>query len=111
MRKVQQLLLTPAAVGNTSTVMLRTKLPEWGLLTLEVENTDGSQTLSCVINRRLTASSAWSESSLPDLADIPAGQARCVDIDCRGTYELEVRGTASGAGLTANVAGILVENP
>lgn len=110
-KAIQQLGLSTIAVAPTATSLLRIRVEQWGLLTVEVENTDPSQELAVTVWRRLTSSSAWSQSTLSDLAAIGPGESRCVDLDIRGTTEIELRAQASGAGLTANVAGVLVEQP
>jgi hypothetical protein len=110
MRKVQQLpQRTGVSVQPTSTVILNAHVPEWALLTVELLNQDVSQVMDVSVWRRLTSASAWSQTSLPDFAGMQPGESRCADIDIRGTYEVQLRATASGAGLSATVAGILVE--
>lgn len=73
--------------------------------TLEVFNTDGSQTLTVAVWRSSTRTGELSESPTTLLYSIQPGKSKCVDLDVSGTVRLELRGVASGAGLTAEVGG------
>lgn len=93
----------------TETVITTVNVHTFGLLSLQVKNTDETQTLDCVVKSRCTKDDDFAESELTDLQGIQPGETRKVDIDVRVTYEIELVGTASGAGLDCTVSGLLLE--
>ena len=97
------------SVLPTPTTVLTTDVQAWKQLTLEVTNNDGSQTLDVNIYRRCSDSGPWSLSPFDGLVGIAAGDSVCVDLDVSGTTAIQLRATASGIGLSARIAGLLVE--
>lgn len=96
-------------VAPTSTTLLSVNVKPFRQMTLEVENQDGSQTLDVTIWRRCSVDGEFSQSQLDLLSGMAPGESRCVDLDVSGTLDLEIRGVASGLGLTCRIAGTLVE--
>lgn len=94
---------TTVAVAPTGTTLGTVDVTKSKTVTIQVKNTDGSQTLACVVLRRAHPSLALVDSTLPDLASIAAGAEAAVDVDCGANYEIAVYGTASGAGLDATI--------
>lgn len=97
---------TTVAVAPTETTILsvsRESLRGAKRLTVGVENKDGSQTFAGVVYRRMNGMTAWATSTIADFASIAAGASVVADLDVEGTDELEIRGTASGAGLNVLV--------
>jgi hypothetical protein len=110
MSKLQELQPVAVAVLPTPTVLTTIRTLRATGLTLEVTNQDASQTLDVFIYRRCTDTGPWSLSPLSALfAAIPALGSVCVDMDVWGTVDLQVRGTASGAGLNARLGALSVE--
>ena len=92
------------AVAPTGTVLATWRASAINtVVTVQVTNTDAVQTLDCVLRRRVSADFEMAVSTLPDLRDIPALGTAAVDIETGAAYEVEVLGTASGAGLDALV--------
>lgn len=108
MRKLLEIASRPASVLPTPTTILRAHTREFDRLTCDVENTDGSQTLTVYVWRRAASGSAYSKSDYDAMVSIPAGESRCVDLDVGGTLDIELRAQASGIGLSCNVGGQLV---
>ncbi len=100
--------ISSKSVLPTPTVLFAGSVLGWEKGCIEVANLDGSQTLSVLIYRRLTPASAWSLSPYDIFASIAPGASVAADLDLSATAELKLEGTASGAGLLASWAGILV---
>ena len=92
---------TTVAVAPTATTMATVDVKKTKTLGVHVKNTDGSQTLTCTVQRRPHPGVDFVDSQLPDLSLIAAGASAAVDVDCGASYEVRVIGTASGAGLNA----------
>ena len=73
------------------------------VVAVAVKNLDAVQTLSCALRRRAHLDDDFALSSLPDLVEVLPLEQKSVDVDCGTNVELELVGTASGAGLTAQV--------
>lgn len=110
MSKLLELQPTVQTILPTPTVMATVRCSKATGLTIEVENQDASQTLDVLIYRRCSNDGPWSLSPLSALLQaIPALGSVCVDLDVWGTLDVQLRGIASGAGLTARLAGLIVE--
>lgn len=95
----------PVAVAPTPTVLAAFDTGTTATLTVQVENTDATQTLSCDIQRRAITSAPFVSTGSFLLQDIQPLASACVDIDVAGNSDFRIVGTASGAGLTANICG------
>lgn len=93
------------AVAPTPTVLASFDVATTATLTVQVENTDASQTLSCDIQRRAITSAPFVSTGSFLLQDIQPLASACVDVDVAGASDVRIVGTASGAGLTANICG------
>lgn len=109
MAKYQLLSPVTQSVLPTPTTLTQVRVVQFKQLTVEVTNNDGSQTLSVSILRRCSDGGSFSPTGLLGLDSIGPGQTACVDIDVSGCTDVRLQGTASGAGLTARVAGMLLE--
>lgn len=76
------------------------------LLTVQVENLDGTQTFSGTIQRRLDDGNDWADSTLGDFGTIGAGASVVADLDVRGTRALRLVGTMDGAGGDVRVTAV-----
>lgn len=86
---------TPTTLGEMVTAPL-------SKVAWHVDNTDGSQSLQVYVEGKLAAASNYVPLPLSDT--IPAGKGQIFEVDCSSLYAVRLRGIASGAGLTANVA-------
>ena len=93
----------PVSVAPTSTTLGTFDTSATQTLTIQVTNLDGVQDLACTIQRKAISSLGFADTTMPDLANIPAGTTAAVDIDCGSNLEVRVVGTASGAGLECTV--------
>ena len=67
-------------------------------VTVQVHNTDATQTFAGTVYRRKAGMTAWAPSTVPDFSSVnPLSSVMC-DLDVEGTDELELRGVMSGAG-------------
>lgn len=101
----QALVPTSVSVAPTQTTLATFDTSTTAILTVQVSNSDVSQTLDCTIWRRANPLVDFAATTMPDLLGIAAGGTAAVDIDCGGNVEVRVTGVASGAGLTAVVCG------
>jgi len=85
-------------VAPTSTEVVAVDVRDEQWLTMQVDNLDGSQTFTGVVERRVSDTMDWSESTLGDFAGIATGGSVTADIDVTGTGFLRLVGTMSGAG-------------
>jgi hypothetical protein len=92
------------AVAPTPTTMGTWDVQRTARLAIQVTNTDGAQTLACTIQRRVSRTLAFADTTIPDLSSIAPGATAAVDVDCAADVEVRLVGTASGAGLNASVA-------
>lgn len=106
---MKPLLITEVtkSVNPTPTLLATVHVEDWALLSVEFKNTDGSQTLAVEIRRRCSRTGDYSVSTLSDLSSIGPGVTLAVDIDVRGTVDVQFWGTASGIGLDTRFAGLL----
>lgn len=92
----------PVTVGPTPTTVVSVDVRPDELVTLQIDNLDGTQTFSGTVERRLSDAAEWSPSSIGDFSSIaPAGSAGdsvTADLDVSGTGFLRLVGTMSGAG-------------
>lgn len=104
------ILLPPVTrdVLPTPTVLTTVRVREQRRLAFEVTNNDGSQTLAVTVQQRLSTTGDFSDTTVPDLLDIPAGATRSVILDVAGLMDVRLSGVASGGGLTCRVAGTLL---
>jgi hypothetical protein len=109
MKKPNVIKREPQHALPTETVLGEYRVGDWSLISLQVTNTDETQTLACRIDSRLTVDDDYAPSTLPDLAEIPPLATRKVDIDCRGVLDIQLVGAASGIGLDCFVSGLMVE--
>jgi hypothetical protein len=107
--KSQAIAPSTPSIPPTPFVILTVDVKSWSQLTLEVTNNDGSQTLNVLVYRRCSDSGPWSLSQFDYLQNIAAGASACADLDVSGTTAIQLRATASGVGLSARLAGLLVE--
>ncbi len=98
---------TPVPVAPSPSTMMRLTTEGYDQATLEVFNTDVSQVLTVSVWRSATRDGELSESPTTLFYAIQPGKSKCVDLDVSGSLRLELRGVASGAGLTAEVGGNL----
>lgn len=97
------------SVLPTPTTILTVRVLDCGLMTVEVKNQDGSQTLDVQVWRRCSLDGDYSLSPYDYFTGIAAGASACADLDVRGCVDVQLRATASGIGLNCRVAGLLVE--
>ena len=93
------------SVASTTTALATFDASTTAVLTVQVSNSDASQTLACTVQRRAVNGASFVDSSIPDLSSIGPSSAACVDIDCAANAEIRIVGVASGAGLTALISG------
>lgn len=98
---------TDRPVLPTETVLITFPTQSWVRLLAEVKNEDPSQTLDVYVWRRSQTGADFSQTTIPDLLSIQPGETKSVDLDVTAAYEIELRGQASGIGLTAQVSGIV----
>lgn len=98
----------PVAVGPTSTELvspfLCRAIGPHPSLTVEVTNTDGTQVLDAWLETSAVSTGPWSIQGTSELRQVQPGESRNPPLDMAGLLWVRVVGTASGAGLTANVA-------
>ena len=100
-------LPTTVAVAPTETVVvsyLREVLKGAQRITVQVVNSDATQTFSGNVYRRLQGAGTWALSDFTDFATIAPLASAVADMDVEGTDEFELRGTMSGAGGNVLVA-------
>lgn len=97
------------AVLPTPTTITTVRVTQYGLLTVEVTNLDGSQTLTVQIWRRCSQDGDFSLSEYSPFENIAAGASACADFDVRGCVDVQLRATASGIGLDCRMAGLMVD--
>lgn len=68
------------------------------LITIQLENLDGTQTFVGTVQRRLASTNTWAASTLGDFEAVAPGTSVVMDLDARGTGDLRLVGTMSGAG-------------
>jgi len=93
------------SVAPVSTTLATFDVSTTQTLTVQVANSDASQTLACTVQRRAVALADFVDTTLGDLASIGPSSSACVDLDCGANVEIRIVGTASGAGLTATICG------
>jgi len=86
------------AVAPTETTIQEYDCTNLRTLTVQITNTDGSQTLVCSVYRRQYSSQAWALSALSDFALLAAGQSVVADLDVSSTGFIKITGYMSGAG-------------
>lgn len=106
--------VTTVAVAPTATTVWSGDVRRHGLVTVQVQNLDATQTFSGSLLRKVAGALGWSTSTMGDLASIsPAGtldgagnplDSVTVDVDVEGTAELAVVGFMSGAGGDVSVS-------
>lgn len=89
----------PVSVSALPTTLCVIRTQEHKRATLTVENPAGSgETLDVVVYRKPTPDSAPAPSEFFGWRSMPEGPL-CNDLDVVGCYELELRATATGAGI------------
>ena len=90
--------VVPVSVGPTSTVVadLDVRSDEW--VTLQIDNLDGTQTFTGVVERRQSPEMDWAPSTMGDYAGIAPGTSVVADLDVSGTGYLRVVGVMDGLG-------------
>ena len=86
------------AVAATLTALAEFDTRYTEILGVQIVNLDGSQTFAGIVQRRVTLTDPWADSSIPDFSSIPAGGSVLADLDVRGTGYIRLVGTMSGAG-------------
>lgn len=99
---------TTVAVTPTLMTVAAVDVRRWGLVTVQVDNLDPTQTFSGWIHRRVATEMGASTSTMPDFTSIaPAGSldsdgnptdSVTADIDVEGSATLELVGKMSGVG-------------
>lgn len=79
---------------------------EWRIVTITVENLDGLQTVEGQVWKRAMQGHLYAPSSLPDLAEVPPGEARSVDVEMGAHMWLSLRLKASGSGANILVSAV-----
>jgi hypothetical protein len=92
------------AVAPTQTTLATIDTANTALLTVQVTNTDATQTLDCSIQRQANAAQGYADVKEDGLLGIGPLEEAVVDVDCTGCVSVRVVGTASGAGLDAQVS-------
>jgi len=100
---------TVVAVAPTSTEVWSGDVRSEDWVSVQIDNLDGTQTFTGTVERRLSASSSWSQSTIGDFAGIPPGASVTADLDITATGYLRVVGTMDGAG--GNVAVVARKGP
>jgi hypothetical protein len=95
---VAPVLVSVAPTETTLCSFARDTLKGAKRVTVQVYNTDATQTFEGLIYRRKAGMSAWAPSTMPDFASVAPLASVMADIDVEGTDELELRGTMSGLG-------------
>lgn len=85
-------------VGIASLPVLEVNVRSVDVCVIFVENKSLTQTYTGVIGSRLLSSGVYAPSSLGDLAEIPPGEARSVQVNCASVSELQLELAADGAG-------------
>lgn len=96
---VKYLLDFPVAGVPTTLVVI--PCADFRRCTLTVKNPDALQTLDVLVYRRPTRDAEMAQSEYEGFRNIGPLLPRCNDLDIEGVYELELRGQASGAGISA----------
>lgn len=98
--------ITTVAVAPTETTILsvsRDSLRGAKRLTVGVENSDASQTFVGTAYRRMNGMTVWAPAPIESFSMVGPLASVVVDLDVEGTDELEIRGYATGAGLSVRV--------
>ena len=107
--------LNPSVIATEPTTVevlpAQTTVMTWDVrnddvLTIQLENLDGSQTFAGTVQRRLSDDVGWSDTSLGDFASVAAAGSAVADCDVRGTRGLRLVGTMSGAGGDVRVTAV-----
>lgn len=93
-------LATVSVAPTQTTLMTWTKDQLKGAkrVTAYVYNADASQTFVGYVQRRMSGSTTWATSPIPDFSSIAAQTAVMADLDVEGSDEVRIVGTMSGAG-------------
>lgn len=112
MKTVYKILANREAVfvESTPTIMIVSQTGPSEVLTAEVINGDGSQTLDCVVDVSWDGISNWESKNTQDLSGIEPGGVRHISLDVSNFRFIRIMGTASGAGLNATVSVELSHN-
>lgn len=92
------------AVASTTTPVVTVECRASEVLTIQLVNTDGTQTFNGTVQRRTYGETTWSDSSLPDFQGIGPGSSVMADIDVRGSAYVRLVGTMSGVGGNVRVS-------
>lgn len=92
------------SVAPTPTVLFLSQTGPSEVITIEIENRDGTQILACTIDTSWDGSTNWVTKNALDLDGIGPGDVRQVSIDISNFRWVRVVGTANGAGLTARTS-------
>lgn len=100
MNPITPVMLAPTTVtvAPTETTLATLDVTGASLVSVQVDNLDGSQTFSGNVKRRLGSSMLYARSSIPDLDTILPGESAVVDLDVTATTDLKISGSMSGAG-------------
>lgn len=98
---------TSVAVAPTPTTLATIYCMGMGTVAIQVTNADAEQLLTCSVWRRASEEMDYAQGATPvELATIQPGATAMADMDPGGATTIQVRGEASGAGLTASVVAV-----
>lgn len=90
---------TTIEVAPTETTLAEFDTRYTEVLTIQVTNASGdAQTFVGAVYRRLDSSQLWALTTISDLASIADATSVVVDLDVRGTGQIKIAGSLSGAG-------------
>lgn len=101
---VKALAATTVAVAPTSTLLCTIECRSSSRVTLQVVNTDGSQTFVGEVRRRTQSETTYAPSTLGDFSSVGPGSSVMADLDVEGTEAIQLWGTMSGAGGNVRVS-------
>lgn len=97
---------TVVAVAPTTTTIAQWNVRFDEVLTVQLENLDLSQTLNAYVQRRLADGNDWAQAPLDYFEGMAPDSSVVADLDVRGTRELRIVGTMSGAGGDVRVTAV-----
>lgn len=88
--------VVPVATTSTEVWSGDVRSEEW--LCVQIDNLDGTQTFTGIVERRLSSAADWSVSTIGDFSGIGPGLSVTADLDITATGYLRIVGTMDGAG-------------
>lgn len=85
-------------VAPTNTTVLEVDTRFVDVLTVQLTNTDGTQTFAGTVQRRTHNETAFADSDIPDFSGVGPGVSVMADLDTRGSAVVRLVGYMSGAG-------------